>query len=143
MTNQEILSALNEVKKGRYISLSKVKDLGNGVSKISEMVIRLGVSFSNMKINADRVVGSLPWGHWVEGLENLVIEHQGNYYLRVTSTDPSNPESGADVISTKYLLNGEEISRETAKGIVGEEKKGASPVYNIKFENILRLGGAV
>lgn len=144
MTNQEIMAKVIEAKKGRYVSLTKMKDLGSGVVKETDMVIRLGVSYANMSINADKQTGSLPWGKWVEGLENLVIEHKGNYYLRVSSTTPENPDSGADVIATRYLLNGEEISRMDALSIVGEKKMSgnASPVYNLKFENILRLGGA-
>lgn len=144
MTNQEILTALMQAKKGRYISLRKSKDLGEGVTKESDMVIRLGVNYANMAINAERETGSLPWGHWVEGLENLVIEHKGNYYLRITSTDPQHPESGADIIATRYIRNGAQISKEEALSIVGEKKMISKPsaVYNIKFENIIRLGCA-
>lgn len=144
MTNQEIMAKVLEAKKGRYISLSKAKDLGEGVVKETDMVIRLGVSYANMSINEGKQTGSLPWGQWVEGLENLVLEHKGKYYLRITSTTPENPESGADVVATRYLLNGEVISKEAALAIVGEKKMDgkASPVYNIKFENILRLGGS-
>lgn len=144
MTNQEILTKVMEAKRGRYISLSKCKDLGNGVVKESDMVIRLGVNYANMSINEGKQTGSLPWGHWIEGLENLVLEHKGNYYLRITSINPENPESGADVIATRYLLNGELISKESALQIVGEKKMrvSASPVYNLKFENIIRIGNA-
>ena len=142
MTNQEILIKLAESKKGRYINLTKSKDLGQGIIKESDMVIRLGVTYANMQINEDRQTGQLPWGKWVEGLENLVVEHKGNYYLRITSTDPANPESGADVIATRYLMNGQEISKEQVIAIVGEAKLSgsASPVYNVKFENIIKLG---
>lgn len=143
MTNQEILNALTEVKKGRYISLCKKKDLGEGIVKESDMVIRLGVNYANMSVNANHETGSLPWGHWVSGLENLVVEHKGNYYLRVTSTNPENLESGADVIATRYIKDGREISKEEAITIIGEKKITSKPsiVYNIKFENIIRIGG--
>jgi hypothetical protein len=142
MKNQEILSKLAEIKKGRYINFTKVKDLGKGIVKESDMVIRLGVNYANMKINKDRETGSLPWGKWVEGLENLVVEHKGNYYLRITSTDPANPESGADVIATRYLMEGQEISKDQVIEMIGESKLSgnASPVYNVKFENIVSLG---
>lgn len=142
MKNQEILTKLAEIKKGRYFSLTKVKELGKGIVKESDMVIRLGVSYANMAINKDRETGSLPWGQWVEGLENLVVEHKGNYYLRITSTDPANPESGADVIATRYLMEGQEISKAQVIEMIGESKLSgnASPVYNVKFENIIRLG---
>lgn len=143
MTNQEILNTLATVKKGRYISLTKKKDLGEGIVKESDMVIRLGVSYANMAVNADKQTGSLPWGTWVPGLENLVVEHKGNYYLRITSTDPAHPESGADVIATRYIKDGAIISKDEVVALIGEKKVASKPsmVYNVKFDNILRLGG--
>lgn len=141
MENIDILNKLATVKNGRYISLTKSKDLGNGVSKISKMVLRKGIKAGNTSLYAEHKPGPLPWGHWVEGLENLVIEHKGNYYLRVTSKTPEDPENGADVISTEYILNGMVISKEEATSIVGEKKMNgtAAPFYNIKFANILEI----
>jgi len=137
MTKDQILLALANVKKGRYISLKKVKDYGKGVTKESDLVIRLGVNYANMAINKDRQtpIQSLPWGSWVPGLENLVIEHKGNYYLRVASSYSSNNKS-------TYYLDGVQITKEDAIGIIGEKKlKSGNPdVYNIKFENILSIG---
>ena len=82
-----------------------------------------------------------------KGLENLALEHtnkkgEHNCYVRVTSTDPSNPESGADVLGTKYLLNGSEISKADAIAIADEKKmeSTASSVYNINFKNIISIG---
>lgn len=142
MTNEQILNALATAKKGRCISLTKTKELGEGIIKESDMVIRLGVNYANMSINKDRQTGELPWGHWVEGLEMLAIEHKGNYYLRVTSTDPEHPENGADIIATRYLRNGAEISKEEVISLIGEKKMASKPnaVYSIKFENIKALG---
>lgn len=143
MTNQEILNTLATVKKGRYISLTKKKDLGDGIVKESDMRIRIGVAYANMAVNAGRQTGSLPWGKWVEGLENLVVEHKGNYYLRISSTTPENPESGADIIATRYIKDGAQISKDDVIALIGEKKVVSKPsiVYNIKFENIIRLGG--
>lgn len=143
MKNEQILTQLATIKKGTYISLTKTKDLGNGITKESDMLIRLGCNYANLKINKNKETGKLPWGHWVEGLENLVVEHKGNYYLRITSRTPENPESGADVIATRYLLNGREISKDEATKLVEPKnfESKASSVYNIKFENIKKLGG--
>lgn len=142
MTNQEILQKIANVGKGRYLKLTKVKDLGNGIVKESDLRMRVGVTYANMEVNAEKQTGSLPWGHWVDGLENLVIEHKGNYYLRVTAVDPEHPERCADVLSTRYLQNGSEISKEAVVAQIGEKKMEtkASLVYNIKFENIISLG---
>ena len=135
MTNQEILNKMGNVKKGKYISLKKKKELGNGIEKISDLVIRLGVDYANMKVAEGKEVGGLPWGKWVKGLEGLVIEHKGNYYLRVASAYSNNGKC-------VYLLNGNEISKEEVISLIGEKKveSKALDVYNIKFENILELG---
>lgn len=147
MTEEQIIQKLLAAKKGRYVKLTKSKDLGNGLVKISDMRIRLGVTYANMSINEGRETGSLKWGSWIPGLENLALEHtnkkgEHNCYVRVTSIDPSNPESGADVLGTKYLLNGSEISKADAIAIADEKKmeSTASPVYNINFKNIISIG---
>lgn len=137
MTNQEILNKLSDVKKGRYVSLKKKKDLGEGVVKISELVIRLGVDYANMKINEDRTtpIQPLKWGHWVEGLEGLVIEHKGNFYLRVAS-------SYSNTTHSYYYKDDKQISKDEVIALIGEKKlKSVNPdVYNIKFDNIIELG---
>ena len=142
MNAQEILQKLQNTKKGTYVSLTKVKDLGNGITKESDMRIRVGVSYKNLKVNQEKETQSLPWGKWVEGLENLVVEHKGNYYLRITSTNPGDLENSNDVIATRYIKNGVEISKEEVISEIGEKKLVSNPsmVYNIKFENIIRIG---
>ena len=59
-------------------------------------------------VNKDKEIQPLPWGKWVKGLENLVVEHKGNYYLRITSTNPNDLEKASDVIATRYIQNGVE-----------------------------------
>ena len=142
MTNQEIIEKIKAARKGSYIKLTKIKDLGRGITKESDMVIRLGVRYSNLAMNAGKETGSLKWGHWVEGLENLVLEHKGNYYLRVTSKTPENPDEGADVVATRYLKGSKALTKEMVLSEVGESvfKGSGAPVYNIKFENIVSIG---
>ena len=141
MTNNEILERLSSIKNGAYLKVTKEKDLGQNIKKISILKLRKGVKTNNMSIYKDKQAGSLPWGNWVEGLENLVIKYKGNYYLRFVSTDPENIGSGRDIISTQYLLNDVVVSKDKVISILGEKKiksKG-SPIYNIKFENILAI----
>lgn len=134
-TNTQIFNEIEKIKKGAYATLDKVKDFGNGLVKFTHMVIRLGVNYANMKVNAGKEVGSLPWGEWVDGYEGLVIEHKGNYYLRVSDSFTNNNTS-------RYELNGNEITKEQATEIVGESKIASkqSSVYNIKFDNIIKVG---
>ena len=142
MNAQEILQKLQNTKKGTYVSLTKIKDLGNDIIKESDMRIRVGVNYKNLKANKDKEIQPLPWGKWVKGLENLVVEHKGNYYLRITSTNPNDLEKASDVIATRYIQNGKEISKEEVINQIGEKKLTSSPsmVYNIKFDNIVRIG---
>ena len=142
MNAQEILQKLQNTKKGTYVSLTKVKDLGNDIIKESDMRIRVGVNYKNLKANKNKEIQPLPWGKWVKGLENLVVEHKGNYYLRITSTNPNDLEKASDVIATRYIQNGKEISKEEVINQIGEKKLTSSPsiVYNIKFDNIIRIG---
>ena len=142
MNAQEILQKLKNTKKGTYVSLTKVKDLGNDIIKESDMRIRVGVNYKNLKANKNKEIQPLPWGKWVKGLENLVVEHKGNYYLRITSTNPNDLEKASDVIATRYIQNGKEISKEEVINQIGEKKLTSNPsiVYNIKFDNIIRIG---
>ena len=142
MNAQEILQKLQNTKKGTYVSLTKIKDLGNDIIKESDMRITVGVNYKNLKANKDKEIQPLPWGKWVKGLENLVVEHKGNYYLRITSTNPNDLEKASDVIATRYIQNGKEISKEEVINQIGEKKLTSSPsmVYNIKFDNIVRIG---
>lgn len=135
MTNQEILNKLSTIKKGKFISLKKKKVLGEGIEKISDLVIRLGVNYSHMKASEGKPVGGLLWGNWVKGLEGLVIEHKGKYYLRVAS-------SYSNTSKSIYLLNGKEISRKEVVELIGEKKviPHNPDIYNIQFENIIALG---
>ena len=139
METNEILKVLKSKRKGTYSSLTKIKDFGNGVVKETEMTIRLGVDYSKLSSNEGRQTGSLPWGKWVEGLENYVIEHtdkKGNHnmYLRVTS-------SGSHISKTKYLLNGQEVDKSVVESMIGSKKLESkeSEVYNINFKNITKL----
>jgi hypothetical protein len=139
MNTAEILEILKTTKKGTYRTITKSKDFGDGITKETTMTIRLGVDYSTLKSNKDRTVGSLPWGNWVPGLENFVIEHtdkKGNYnmYLRVTS-------SGSHTSKSKYLINGQEVDKSVVESMIGSKKLESkeSEVYNINFKNIIKI----
>ena len=139
MEMKEILEVLRSKRRGTYASLTKVKYYGNGLVKETDMTIRLGVNFANLESNKGRVIGQLPWGQWVSGLENYVIEHtdkKGNHnmYLRVTSTN-------AHISKSRYLLNGQEVDKSVAEEMIGTKKLSSkeSEVYNVNFKNIIRL----
>lgn len=146
MEKNIVLNQLGEIKKGSYLKIKKVKHFKNGVNKISDLVIRLGVKYGNIKKVQEKLngreVGSLAWGHYLEGYEGLVIEHtnkkgETKYYLRVAN-------DYLDRNKSYYYLNNKEISKDEAILIEGEKQingNGQSPdVYNIEFNNLLSLG---
>ena len=57
-------------------------------------------------IDENYEVGSLPWGKWVEGAENKVIEHKGEYYMRYY---PSDKPSRVDYYINDALATDEEL----------------------------------
>jgi hypothetical protein len=140
MTNEKILEKVKSIKNGTYVSLTKLKDLGKGITKETTMIVRIGVTFSNMQINSERETGSLPWGHWLKGYEKLVIEHKGSYYLRVTSVTP-NELKKSGIIEEIYCKDGLIISKKEAENIIGIKKitNSEASVYNIKFDNIINI----
>ncbi len=136
MEKDAVLKEIRKAKKGTYISLTKTKDLGKGITKLSSMVIRLGVSYGNMK-DAPQTTGGLPWGEWVPGYEGYVIQHKDTYYLRVAAGRTKSKSE------PKFLdENGNELSRAEVVNKIGEKKLASSPslVYNIKFNDIVKLG---
>lgn len=134
MEREEIINVIKNIKKGTYVSIHKVKDLGEGVTKHSIMLVRMGIDFANMKVNEGREVGELPWGEWE--VFPYVIKHKGTFYLRVYN---SYVEQGS--VHSFYQHNGVDITKEEAIAIVGEQKPSKpSDCYTIKFDNIVSIG---
>ena len=51
----------------------------------------------------------LPWGSWVNGLENRVIEHKGNFYVRLYPVQ--NKDGSPRACKTIFRLNGKIVSK--------------------------------
>lgn len=141
MTAQEIINSVKAQRKGTYLKLTKAKDFGNGYSKVTDMVIRTGIDYYNMKENENKPRQGLPWGSYEPGLEGYVINHTNKegvqkHYLRVY-------DNGSNVQSkSKYFKDGIEVSRDEVAVAVGEKKlesKKAS-CYSIDFNNIISIG---
>lgn len=130
---RKLLLEIIDNKKSEPVKVVKVKNLGCGVVKETELTVRLGTEYATI-LTEDKAAEhrTLPWGHWLAGYENKVLEHKENYYLRVV--DPTD-------IKSRYLLNNEEITESAAIDLVGARKLATSEskVFNINFENIIRL----
>lgn len=162
MNNLIVLTALNNVKGCQFFNVEYIADCGftkksglNGIFK--KVTIRGGqINYSYEKAVNNRiakqggqatfVAQSLPWGSWK--IENLVIEHKGEYYLRFytannTKTDviyfesngtPCTSQRVADIKA--YLATKQDKSAtQAAAGLVTNQVQPK----NIKFSNILEL----
>lgn len=134
MTNEEILEIIDKNRAGT-IELIKTKDYGNDIIKETKMKVELGVDYKLLVGEEEykkKESHPLPWGHWLEGYENLVITHKDKLYLRVAN---------AEDIDSRYIKNGSPISTDEAEKLIGASKlkSSESKVYNIKFENIKQI----
>ena len=133
-------------KKGQYVTFKtertmKVRKGQSPITKISEFVARVGVTYDNMKaVKQKRSDGTLPeenqglpWGKWVTF--PYVIEHKDALYLRCSATQ--NKEQTGKV---HYFRNGEEISRDEAQSACLASEfapKSDGDVFNIKVDSII------
>ena len=134
MIKEDVLNIINEKRNGT-IELVKIKDFGKGIIKETTMTVELGVEYRTLLEAKDYDSNEkhpLPWGHWLEGYENLIIEHKDSFYLRV-----ANP----NVTGSRYMVEGVETDSETAEKLIAPSKlkSSESVIYNIKFENIKEI----
>lgn len=104
---------------------------------------RIGVDYANMKINKDKITGSLPYGSFEYSNEIIYSPTSDTYQLRLTQT-----MNKSMVPNVKWYLDGKEISKEEliemkALGSKQRENKPfnpeENPVFNVKLENIIEI----
>lgn len=142
-----ILERIKNKRKGAFTSVvfrstnkPSAQFKGVNLEKITTCVVRLGIQYANLSSvkvaieNGERgEVGSLPWGNWVEGYENLLISHKDSLYVRFYSA-PND-------VHTKYLVDGKEVSKETYKGYLtpSDAKRTSSDTMTVKLDNIIEV----
>lgn len=115
---------------------------GVNLEKVTSMVIRTGVDFSNLTSVKDGIaagergeVQSLPWGSWVKF--PFIISHKGEEFVRLTLAANSKP-------TTVFKVDGNEVTREEfAKFLTPSDAKGSDKpleVITIKFKNLITIG---
>lgn len=119
MNSIEILNRLLK-SKGTHTTLRyKTEDKpaaafkGTSLKRVVKGAFRSGIAFENLKEVKEAIasgergeVQSLPWGEWKQFPH--IITHKGNDYIRIY------PAVGVgQVPSTTYLVNEEEVNKET------------------------------
>lgn len=120
-----------------------LKDFRDRVEKETIGNFRIGIDYSKMAINKDKITGSLPYGFFEYSNEILYSPSTDTYQLRLTQTMN---ESMAPKV--KWYLDGQEITKEEliemkALGSRQRETKPfdpkENPVFNIKLKNIIEI----
>ena len=156
MEKQEFLNTLSTIKNGHYCIMQWESQphvlkafKGSKVQKISTGVVRIGVAYNNIAEIQTRTAttgaepSSLPYGHYVDGLENILIEHKDNFQVRITKAKNMKRIKGGDYVPQKaevqWLLDGVLTTKEelvNAGVISASESANDSPIFNVKLENI-------
>lgn len=177
-TNVQIENAIKESKGCQFISMStKTKPSLNKAQKLAASVAmgfddivdiekhtfgqyQIGMSYENAVVNRgakeqgveiEFKAETLPWGQWVEGQENKLIENKGELYVRYYLL-----KNG--VVRSMYYVGGKVATDEVAKMIetfcekkeskrqtdAGLTKNQVKPC-NVKISNIMEIsiGGVV
>ena len=125
MNTNAIIMKLNNKNNGQFFKISWMSDVpitasakarGQVVYKYTTGTVRKGINYANqksvqMKVQNDGKVltHELPWGHWMEGHEGLLIEHKGKTYVRLYNTP--------NKFKSQFFLNGRPIEREELKNL--------------------------
>ena len=163
MTNSIVLSAINAVNGCKFFNLTYFADCGfpkkSGLDGIVKKVViksaQINYSYENAVNNriakgggqATFTAQSLPWGTWF--VENMVIEHKGEYYLRFYTSQssrtnveyfendgtPCSPQRIADIKSYLASKTKPISATQSAAGLVTNQVQPK----NVKFANILEI----
>lgn len=161
---KNLVSMIEAVKGCQFANITFVSDSGipqyvlgkgNKVSCIIRTDCQLNYSYENAVNNRLEKQGdeksfiaqSLPWGQWVEGQENKLIEHKGSLYLRYYEVANANRSrvwfvNGRHATAEEFqkiiqYLNSKKTdsNRQAEVGLVENQVKPKV----VKLENVLRL----
>ena len=103
---------------------------GTMLVKVTDAVIRTGVDYANLAVNADSDTGELPWGEW--SVFPYIVEHRETLYARLYVKDGS--------VQTRYMVDGVEVDRDTfGEYLTPSARKPRKPnggTITVKLENV-------
>jgi hypothetical protein len=122
-TLSPIAAALLTVPAGQFVGVSwsrpmkTRKGVADTVTKSVRSTVQVGAKHDNRAAviaarengNAPAENQGLPWGQWVDGMENRLIEHKGAFYLRLYPVH--NSDGTPRACKTVFRLNGKTVSR--------------------------------
>jgi hypothetical protein len=134
MTATEITLAplsnrLINVPAGQFVGVSWVrrmktrKGVTDTLTKSVRSTVMVGADYDNRQSviearasgDAPTENAGLPWGNWVHGLENRVIENKGKFYLRIYPV--KNADGTPRACKTIFRRNGEIVAKATLQAL--------------------------
>jgi hypothetical protein len=125
----------------KVISMTEPKLLKRGnplanatITKVTNATLQFGYSYENSvnnRTDEEFVAEALPWGKWVEGQVNRILEHNGEYYGRFYELKNGH----RDVL---YLVDGEfatDEQIEIIKQFTPKSKSNRQEEVGISIEN--------
>jgi hypothetical protein len=104
--------------------------------KVVTAVCQTGLDYANLRVNADRETGALPWGTWMDGAEPFVIQHKGTDYARLYVI-----ENGVRAI---YTVDGEVVDRTTYESYLTPSQRSAprpnGGTITVKMDGVRLVG---
>ena len=99
------------------------------ITKVILATVRVGGEFKNLKVNADRETGSLPWGEWEH--YPYSITHKGNRYLRIYL---------GRSMKVVYFIDGVKVASSVAKAMLPKSKPSVKPLcITVKESGLVSL----
>lgn len=144
LDKEEVRNYVKEIKKGvfqllEYESnakpLKKAKEENKDIRKQTRAIVRFGISYANMQVNKEKVVGSMLYGEYLEGDENYIVTYGEKEYLVAYYEK---------ILETKYFMNGEEVTKDylIENGYISNSKPTPNEAHRIQpmLNHILTIG---
>ena len=120
-----------------------LKDFRGRVAKETIGNFRIGIDYSNMAINKDKITGSLPYGFFEYSNEIIYSPSSDTYQLRLTHTMNEHIKP-----KVQWYLDGKEITKDELieMNALGSKERNPKPfnpmerpVFNVKLNSIIEI----
>lgn len=146
MEETTLKQKIKGIKKGTFITIeyrSETAKNGHVIEKITKGVYRIGICYSHLKTQANKITQGLPFGEWEKGFENYIIRHtpkpkkgeipHQEIYLRVYTVDRNKPK-------IKYICDGKETSKEWLLENNLITIKPHTDLFIVPIKNVIKIG---
>lgn len=145
MDRDQYLASVSSIQPGAFHRLvwernddpaAPHRKAGVTLTKRVRAVVRSGIKFSNLAVNADRETGPLPYGKYVPGSKGRLIETDAGKLLARVYINR--------VVEADYFVNGQPVSRGEYEQYLIPSKRNRPAtiggVTNITLDHIIEAG---